>query len=184
MAMLYQTGVQKIEVIVRREGGGVGAGAGEENADDKQDKPTTWRTAVFGSESPTRIKRVIKTNMTHALAVSKQVLDLGIEYAIGGLGYRNGDQSYQERVSRQVEVIKDATNVASSVGMGFLYGSWGGPIGAALGATFGAVSTLTSINTKYANREREYNYKVFKENNAIEYQRSRANINLTMGRLR
>lgn len=183
MAMLYQSGVQRIEVIVRKEGGGGTAGAKEKDGDEKPTKQT-WRTTVFGSEDPKRIHRVVKTNVTHALAVSKQIIDLGIEYSIGGLGYKTGDQAYQDRVQRQIEVVKDVTNVASSVSMGALYGSWGGPIGAALGATFGAVSTLTSINTKYANRQRDYDYKIFKENNAIEYQRTRANINLTTGRLR
>ena len=68
--------------------------------------------------------------------------------------------------------------------MGAVYGAWGGPIGAVLGATFGAISSATSIGVKYAGREREFNYKVFKENNAIEYQRARASINMTTGRLR
>ena len=35
-----------------------------------------------------------------------------------------------------------------------------------------------------ANIKRDFNYKVFKENNAIEYQRARASISLTTGRLR
>ena len=80
--------------------------------------------------------------------------------------------------------MKDVTNIASSVGMGALYGSWGGPIGAVLGAAFGAVSSGVSTAVKYAGREREFNYKQFKENNAIEYQRARASISLTTGRLR
>ena len=184
MAMLYQTGVQRIEVIVRREGGGDGAGAKEREAGEREDRPTTWRTTLFGSENPTRIKRVVKTNATHLLAITKQIADLKIEYYIGGIGYEYGDQAQQQSVERNMEIFKDTTNVASSIGMGFLYGSWGGPIGAALGATFGALSTVASLRAKYLNRERDFNYKVFKENNAIEYQRARASINLTTGRLR
>ena len=182
--MLYQQGTQRIEVIVRKEGGGGTQGANETDTDDIGEKETTWRTSVFGSENPNRIKRVIKTNTTHALAVSKQVVDLGIEYWIAGLGNKYGDQAYQENVQRRVEIVKDVTNVASSVAMGALYGSWGGPIGAVLGATFGAISSGASTAVKYASREREFNYKVFKEENAIEYQRARASINLTTGRLR
>ena len=68
--------------------------------------------------------------------------------------------------------------------MGAVYGAWGGPIGAILGATFGAISSGASTAVKYLGREREFNYKVFKENNSIEYQRARASINLTTGRLR
>ena len=51
-----------------------------------------------------------------------------------------------------------------------------------LEATF--VTSGVSLAVKYAGREREFNYKVFKENNAIEYQRARASINMTTGRLR
>lgn len=182
--MLYQQGTQRIEVIVKKEGGGASTNANETNTDEVGGKGKTWRTSVFGSENPQRIQRVIKTNLTHTLAVTKQIADLAIEYQISGLGYKNGDQAYQNIVQRKMEIVKDTTNVASSVAMGALYGSWGGPIGAALGAAFGAVSTGASLISKYSGREREYNYKVFKENNAIEYQRARAGINLTTGRLR
>ena len=184
--MLYQKGTQRIEIVVRKEGGGATETAAKETPTDEigGGRETTWRTSVFGSENPNRIKRVIKTNTTHALAVTKQVVDLGIEYWVSGIGVKNGDQSLQERISRKVEVVKDITNVASSVAMGALYGSWGGPIGAVLGATFGAVSTGISTAVKYKSRERDFDYKVFKENNAIEYQRARAGINLTTGRLR
>lgn len=183
--MLYQQGTQRIEVIVRKEGGGSSSvGAKETDGEDVGGKQTTWRTSVFGSEDPKRIKRVIKTNTTHALAVSKQVIDLGLEYWISGLGMKYGDQAYQENIQRQFEIVKDVGGFASSVAMGAVYGAWGGPIGAVLGATFGAVSSGVSIATKYASRERDFNYKTFKENNAIEYQRARASINLTTGRLR
>ena len=182
--MLYQQGTQRIEIVVRKEGGSAQSNAKETQAEDIGGRETTWRTSVFGSENPNRIKRVIKTNTTHALAVSKQVADLGIEYWVAGLGNKYGDQSYQEQVSRQFEVVKDVTGFASSIGMGALYGAWGGPIGAVLGAVFGAVSSATSIGGKYSGRERDFNYKAFKENNSIEYQRARANINMTTGRLR
>lgn len=182
--MLYQQGTQRIEIIVRKEGSGGTAGANEQSAEDVGGKQTTWRTSVFGSENSKRIKRVIKTNTTHALAVSKQVIDLGIEHWVSGLGYKNGDQAYQDVVARKFEKFKDSTNIASSISMGALYGSWGGPIGSVLGALFGAVSTGASLATKYAGRQRDYDYKVFKEQNAIEYNRARAGINLTNGRLR
>ena len=184
--MLYQQGTQRIEVIVRKEGGGTTDTASKETPTDEigGGKDTTWRTSVFGSENPSRIKRVIKTNTTHALAVSKQVVDLGIEYWIAGIGNKYGDQAYQDNVQRKFEIVKDVTNVASSIGMGALYGSWGGPIGTVLGAVFGAVSSGVSTAVKYAGREREFNYKMFKENNAIEYKKARAGINLTTGRSR
>lgn len=184
--MLYQQGTQRIEVIVRKESSGASEQGAREISTDTVSGggETTWRTSVFGSENPARIKRVIKTNATHALAITKQVVDLGIEYYVSGLGQKYGDQALQENVARQVEIVKDVSGFASSVGMGVLYGSWGGPLGAVLGGLFGAISNATSTGVKYASREREFNYKIFKENNAIEYQRARASINLTTGRLR
>lgn len=183
--MFYQ-GTGRIEVVVRKEGGGVSETGAKETPTDEVGggKETTWRTSVFGSENPNRIRRVIKTNTTHAIAVSKQVIDLGLEYWISGLGDKNGDQAYQDNVQRRFEIVKDGTNVASSIGMGAVYGAWGGPIGSVLGAVFGAVSSITSTAVKYAGRERDFSYKLFKENNAIEYKKARAGINLTTGRLR
>lgn len=183
---LTKLGTQRIEIVVRKDGGGYSQTNAKEKPTDEigGGKETTWRTSVFGSEDPKRIKRVIKTNATHALAVSKQIIDLGFEHWVSGLGYKNGDQAYQDNVSRRVEIVKDVSNVASSVGMGVVYGSWGGPIGAVLGATFAAVSTGVSLATKYKGRERDYDYKIFKEQNAIQYNRARAGINITNGRLR
>lgn len=186
MPNLTQLGNQRIEIIVRKEGGvSSQKNAKEKDADkigggSEDEKSSFW----FGNASPERRKRIIKTNATHAVAVTKQVADLGLEYYISGLGYKHGDQAYQDNVSRRVEILKDVTNVASSIGMGAVYGAWGGPIGAALGATFGAISSGVSTAIKYASREREYNYTIFKEQNAIQYNRARAGINETNGRLR
>lgn len=183
--MLHQQGTQRIEVIVRKEGGGSAeTGAKETMPEDIGGKETTWRTSVFGSENPNRIKRVVKTNTTHAIAIAKQVTDLGIQYWISGLGNRYGDQAYQEQISRDFEIVKDVTGIASSTVMGAVYGAWGGPVGAIIGGVLGLVSSSISTAVKYADRQREFNYKVFKENNSIEYQRARASINLTTGRLR
>ena len=180
--MLYQQGTQRIEIIVRKDS--IGQDGAKETETENVSSSDTQNTTLTSGGLTARQKRIIKTNTTHALAVSKQVIDLGIEYVVGGLGQKYGDQALQENVERNVEIVKDVTNVASSVAMGALYGSWGGPVGAVLGATFGAISTGVSTVVKYANRERDFNYKVFKENNAIEYQRARASISLTTGRLR
>lgn len=184
---LYQQGTQRIEIIVKKQSDG-GGDTGNKELDIDRDTEKNGGggliSTLTGSSNPQRQQRVLKTNLTHTLAVTKQIVDLGIEYKISGLGYQNGDQAYQERVSRRMEIFKDVTNVASSIGMGALYGSWGGPVGAIVGAALGAVSTGVSIATKYAGREREYDFKMFKEQNAVAYSRARAGINLTNGRLR
>lgn len=180
---LYQQGVQRIEVIVKKETDGTSEkGAKETETEEVGGNETTKN--IVGSTNPNRIKRVIKTNATHFLATSKQVAGLLTNYQIAGLGYKYGDQAFQDRVGRQVEIVQDVTNIASSVAMGALYGSWGGPLGAVMGALMNGISTGFSTAFKYGGREREYNFKVFKEENAIEYKRARANINLTTGRLR
>lgn len=183
--MLHQKGTQRIEVIVRKEGGGTAeTGAKETTPEDIGSQETTQSTSVFGSKSSQRTKRIIKTNVTHAIAVTKQVADLSFQYWISGLGNRYGDQAYQEQISRDFEIVKDVTGIASSTVMGAVYGAWGGPVGAIIGGVLGLVSSSISTGVKYADRRREFNYKVFKENNSIEYQRARASINLTTGRLR
>lgn len=180
--MYYQKGTQRIEIIVRK--GSTGQDGAKENDTENVSSNDTQNETQKSGGLTARQKRMIKTNTTHFLAVAKQVADLHIEYEVSGIGQRNGDQALQEQVSRKVEIIKDVTGISSSIAMGALYGSWGGPAGTFLGAALGAISTGASTAVKYKGRERDYNYKVFKENNAIEYQRSRAGINLINGRLR
>lgn len=184
MPNLTQLGSQRIEIIVKKDGGSFSQTNAKEKETDNIGGENEEYSFWLGTANRDRKKRVIKTNTTHGLAVLKQGIDLGLEYYVAGLGYKTGDQAYQEQISRQVEIMKDVTGFASSVGMGALYGSWGGPIGAVLGATFGAVQTAVSTGVKYMGRKRDFSYKEFKENNAIEYQRARASINMTTGRLR
>ena len=182
--MLYQKGTQRIEVIVRKDSGGT-PGLKDSDAEDISADATSFGSGGDGlSSKERRRRRFIKTNTTHFLSAAHQVVDLKINYELGGIGHENGDQNYQDACQRYMERVQDTSNLATSVAMGAAYGSWGGPAGAAFGALFGAMTSGSSIITKYAGREREYNYKMFKENNAIEYNRARANINLTTGRLR
>ena len=182
--MQYQKGTQRIEVIVRKDTGGSLPGTNEKDADEVSADGSSKDSKKGLGMSEARKRRLVKTNLTHGLSASHQMADLYINYRIGGLGYENGDQNYQDAFRRNMEKFQDGSNLATSIAMGASYGSWGGPIGAAFGALFGLVTTGSSLSAKYAGREREYNYKMFKENNAIEYNRARANINLTTGRLR
>lgn len=185
--MLYQLGSQRIEIIVRKDSGASSKGAKEKDADQVAEEQTQSTASAQGSSSTmsdSARKRFLRVNVTHGVAVAKQVVNLGVNYAVQGIGMKNGDQALQENVSRQFEIVQDVGNVASSVAMGVTYGASGGPVGMALGAVFGLVSSVASIGFKYAGREREFNFKQFKENNAIEYQRARASISLTTGRLR
>ena len=179
--MNYQQ-VQKIEVIVRKEGGNGEKGNKTTEAEDagKQNGEQSTSSGV----NTMRRKRAIIANSTHAFAVSKQWLNAEINYSLGGLAMQNGDEAYEDRVKRQVEVISDTSNIITSIGMGVTYGSFGGIGGMIAGGLFGLVSSGVSTIYKYRGRHRDFNFKMFKENNAIEYKRARANINLTTGRLR
>ena len=185
--MLYQTGTQRIEVVVRKESGGI-VGAKQEQAENVggqggDGKKSLW-AALTGSSDPNRQYRVAKTNLTHMVAMAKQIGFQAYTYRMTGVGMRSGDQALQESCMRQLEIYKDVTGVASSVVMGAVYGSWGGSLGTIIGVGLGAIGSGISTALKYANRDREFNFKRFKEDNAIEYRRARANINLTTGRLR
>lgn len=180
--MLYQQGTQRIEIIVRKERGASSTGANEKDADqisEDQASADGESTGNTGSK-----KAFIRANLTHGVAVAKQAVHAGINYAIQGIGNKYGDQALQENISRQFEIVQDASNFASSVSMGITYGASGGIWGMVLGGFFGLASATISTVFKYEGREREFNYKQFKENNAIEYRRARASINLTTGRLR
>lgn len=173
---------QKIEVIVRKEGGAGAKNAKETDTENIGSQNVEQSTSTGGLSR--RTKRFIQVNSAHAFAVAKQALNTATSWIVGSLGQKNGDEDYQDRVSRQVEILQDVGNFATSVAMGAGYGAIGGPVGMALGAGFAAVSSAISIGNKYMTRRRDFNYKMFKENNAVEYKRARANINLTTGRLR
>ena len=125
--------------------------------------------------------------MRHALGSTIQILEQTTNYAFRGIGLASGDSAYQDYMQRQSEKVLDSVGILSSMGMSFGAGmaiSGGNVMIGLTNMAITSMSTLTSKYFKYAGKYREYNYKTFKENNAIEYNRSRASINLTNGRLR
>lgn len=184
MGRLLQQGTQRIEIIVRKDAGispkGTNeidvdnAGSPADNANDKKDDGKKGLSR--------RAKTLLRVNATHMLGAMKQGAILGISYNINSLASMHGDQAMQDRVNRQVEIAEDYINVGSAVMMGITFGASGGPIGMLMGGAIGAITSIMPVVSKYANREREYDFKLFKENNAIEYKRARAGINLTTGR--
>lgn len=182
--MLYRQGTQRIEIIVRKDGGTAQNGAKETEAENvSADSSTNANQGANGGGASLR-QRALRTNITHALRVAKQAVDVSLNYYVSGIGQRTGDQALQEITERTVEIAQDTTGIVYSVAMGAGLGAYGGPIGALVGGTMGAISSIMPTVYKYRGRERDFSYKVFKENNAIEYQRARASISLTTGRLR
>lgn len=177
MGKLYTQQAQRIEVIVRKE-----SGNGEKN--NRESEIDEVSNDNKSGNKKTRMKRGAVVTAMHTYAVAKQFVNAEINYHIGGIGMASGDEAYQDRVSRQWEIVTDHTNVASSIAMGASFGAIGGPVTAILGGIIGGLSAGISVAYKYRGREREFDFKMFKENNAIEYKRARAKINLTTGRLR
>ena len=183
MAITAQ-GTQRIEIIVRKSTDGGLTGAKEKDVDSaNNDEAKDPKEEEKGTKS-VKTSTWWRTQLTHGAAVAKQMTMQWFNYATAGIGFNYGDQALQQQIERQVEQVTDITNVATSIAMGATYGAAGGPLGSLVGATMMGAQTASSIAVKYATREREYNVKMFKENNSIEYKRARAQINLTTGRLR
>ena len=81
-------------------------------------------------------------------------------------------------------MVKDVFDVGTATIMGAWYGSRGGMAAGVITAGLSFTTAVASKTNKYLNRERDYKIETFKMNNEINYARSRANINLTNGRLR
>lgn len=184
---LITNAAQRIEIVVRKEIGLGGDGASSDIS-PKDNQETNQQDKGGETKGLTRLQKRVRTSLNmHAIATANQMINQTANYIVGGLGIYSGDSSLQDYAQRQVEKFTDTTGVLSSISMGAISGFMvsGGNIGvAAISAGISAASTLSSKYYKYAGRHREYYFKNFKENNAIEYNRSRANINLTTGRLR
>lgn len=185
---LYQQGTQKIEIIVRKDISGSDNGAKEVGAENVTASNAETSTAATSGKSggtlSYRQARMLRVSTLHSWGVMKQVGETALNYYVSGLGDMYGDEALQARAERVVESVTDVGGFAFSVGMGAASMSWAGPVGMIIGGSLSAISSGASIGSKYASRRRDFSYKIFKENNAIEYQRARASINYTTGRLR
>lgn len=185
--MAFMQGVQRIEVIVRKEDtGGATAGANEESAESVGSSgsgsgaSSTGTAASYGTHSKVNARITATKTLSAFIAMGR----LGLNYVVGGTAYRNGDTAMQEAAQRNLEMVEEGAGLLLSIGIGATYGARGGVGGMAIGAALAAMTTASSLFFKYRGKERDYNIKMFKEENAIEYKRARANLSLTTGRLR
>ena len=183
--MLTEKGTQRIEIIVRKSVDGGDTGAKDKDVDSGANQDSGQpneqdSTGTLGGHT----KSWWRVQSTHFVGVARQGARLLTQYYIAGTGYAHGDSSLQAQIERKYEIFTDITSIAVSAGMGLTYGATGGPIGAISASAMAVAQTSMSIASKYATRERDYDVNVYKQNNAIEYKRARAQINLTTGRLR
>lgn len=182
---LYTQG-QKIEVIVRKEDlTAATQGANEISPNEAGTQPSTSGGMEQRGESGITKSRVFgRITATKIVAASMAMGRLSLNYYTSGIAYRTGDAALQEQAQRTMEIAEEGVGLLASVGIGATYGIRGGIAGAAIGAVLAFATTAVSLGVKYAGRRRDYNEKVFRENNAIAYKRARANLSLTTGRLR
>jgi uncharacterized protein (DUF697 family) len=180
--MIYQQGKQTLTVIVRGEG--VTTTDSTERGADTSPKEEQDAQTQTKAKSKGMSKRVKFITITHGIAAGVSLTQATINYAIGDIAGTTGDKNYADLVRRKVEVFQDVGNVATATAMSGMYGSRGGLVAGIVTTAIGFTTAMVSKANKYLNREREYKIETFKMDNEIEYNRSRANINLTTGRLR
>lgn len=186
---LMSNAATRVEIVVTKGMGGGGESVALASDKSPVEAAKERKTAKQKEdERQARVKaRANRLLMRHMIGGAIQITSQTTNYLVSGIGASSGDSAYQDYMQREVEKVMDITGIVSSGAMSFGSGlaiSGGNVVFAAANMAVTSMSTLTSKYFKYMARYREYNYKTFKENNAIEYNRSRANINLTTGRLR
>ncbi len=116
--------------------------------------------------------------------VVAQTIKQTANYYISDIGRKQGDDNFQAIINRQIEVVTDPLSIIGGAISGATAGSLVSPIGTAIGAVLGATSSAISLGIKYAERDRNYQYEMFQQNNGIAYNISRANFNALAGRVR
>lgn len=187
--MALRQSFSKIEVIVRKEGGAELSSAPGVSEKQSTEPPASSSkngllAKMTGTTNTARQMRILRTNGTHIAAVARQISLLAVNDWLAERGKVNGDEAYQELVSRRIEVFKDSTGVLAATTEGAVFGVAGGPLGVIVGASLGFLSSAASLAAKYHGRSVQYTYKVFEQNNQIAYNQAISDINLTFGRLR
>ncbi len=140
----------------------------------------TIKNKVTTGMSPTSVMA-----LSMSVKVATQAVKQAANYYISDIGRQNGDDNYQAMVNRTIEVVSDHLSVLGGAASGAAAGSmFGGAIGAGIGLLLGATSSAVSLGFKYAERNRNYQFEMFKQNNGIAYNISRANFNTLVGRVR
>ncbi len=138
------------------------------------------------------LKNKVQSGMTPAgvmafdmgVKVASQIVKQSANYYISDIGRKNGDSNYQQTINRQLEIITDVTGSLSSVLSGAATGSMFGPAGMIVGALAGSVSAAASYGFRQAERERDYQHEIFKNNNSQVYNLARTSYQGFTGRLR
>lgn len=183
----------KITVV---DGGKAGGGmfgsandkAGGNGAESNEKKSLLYKVLNYNSTIRNKVKQATSPTTYFAIqqgvSVAVQTGREAINYYVSDIGRANGDSNYQAIVNRKIEKITDGLSIGQGMLSGAAAGAMAGPIGAAVGAVVGALSSGISLGFKYAEREREYQHTLFKENTSQAHQMARANYSVYTGRAR
>lgn len=116
--------------------------------------------------------------------LTKQFVTQTANYYISDIGRKNGDSNYQQLVNRNIEIASDVGSFLTSAASGAATGSMFGPAGAVVGAVVGVASSAMSLGFRQAERQREYQHTMFKNNTSQAYNLARANYSAYTGRVR
>lgn len=138
------------------------------------------------------LKNKVQSGMTPAgvmafdmgVKFTSQIVKQSANYYISDIGRKNGDSNYQQTINRQIEIITDVTGALNSTLSGAATGSMFGPMGAVVGALAGSISSAVSYGFRQAERQRDYQHEIFKNNNSQAYNLARTNYQGFTGRLR
>lgn len=164
--------------------------SGGNDAEDKKDnKDSPLYKLLHAKDS---IKNKVQSGMSPAtvfamdmgIRVASQVVKQSANFYISDIGRKNGDSNYQALINRQLEVVSDTMSFASGALSGATAGSMFGPLGAGIGLVVGAASSAISLGFKYADRKRDYEHEMFKNNNSQAYNLARTSFQGFTGRLR
>ena len=105
--MLYKQGVQKFEIIVRKDGN-VSA-SGTKGLKTQQASNSQIDKTELGSnidiDAGVKTKTLGKFVGAGMIQLTKQAIFSGFDYYVSGIGMNSGDQSLQAQINRKIENI-------------------------------------------------------------------------------
>jgi hypothetical protein len=139
----------------------------------------TMKSSV-ASETTSTQEFALQAGVKLAVQAARQ----SINYYISDIGRANGDNNYQAIINNKIEKVTDVLSLGQAALSGAVAGSIIPGVGTVIGAVVGAASSAISLGFKYAERKREYQHEMFKQNTSQAYMLTRANYSAMTGRVR
>ena len=162
------------------------SGSNKKNNDAKDTK--LYKMLHYSDEIKDKISNRMTPTQFYALeagaSIATQTVKSIANYYLSDIGRANGDSNYQAQVNRTLEIVGDVSSFAGGMWGGAAAGSMFGPMGTVIGLIAGGISSGISLGFKYAERNREYQHEMFKNETSQAYNLARANYSVWTGRVR